>query len=148
MSLHSYSVCWLHVVFNTLNKQPVINRDLSVMLSNYLREYSKEKNIYHRVNFVNPEHVHMLIDLPTNISIEQMIQLFKGSSAHWINQNKYVRGKFYWGRGYGVFSVSPSKVDQVSRYIIGQEKHHRKITFHQEYHRLVKIYNMKWITTS
>lgn len=49
-----------------------------------------------KINFFNPEHVHTLIDLPTTKSIEEVVKLLKGSSSHWINQQRLLRGKFYW----------------------------------------------------
>ena len=82
-----------------------------------------------KINFVNADHVHALIDLPTNLSIEEVMQLFKGGSSHWINESHLVTGKFGWGRGYGVFSVSESGVAEVCAYIANQEEHHRKRDF-------------------
>lgn len=82
-----------------------------------------------KINYFNADHTHALIDLPTNLSIEQVIQLLKGSSSHWINQNRLVKGSFAWGRGYGAFSVSHSDVDRVCKYIANQGEHHHKRTF-------------------
>jgi REP element-mobilizing transposase RayT len=59
-----------------------------------------------KTNYVNADHVHVLVDLPTALSIEQLVQLLKGSSSHWINANDILPAKFAWGRGYGAFSVS------------------------------------------
>lgn len=78
------------------------------------------------------------------ITIEQVIQLFKGSSSHWINQNHLVKGRFAWGRGYGAFSVSHSDVDRVANYIARQEEHHRKRTFGKEYEVFVEKYGLEW----
>jgi REP element-mobilizing transposase RayT len=47
-----------------------------------------------KINFVNADHVHALVDLPTSISIEDLVQLFKASSSHWINANNLLTGKF------------------------------------------------------
>jgi putative transposase len=138
MSLHSFSVCWLHIVFATLNRDRIIHKDLRILLSNYFRDYSMEKNIYHRINFVNAEHVHLLIDLPTNLTIEDAVKLFKGSSSFWINKNNYVNGKFSWQRGYGAFAVSPTNVDIISAYIARQEEHHKTTTFQEEYEKLMR----------
>jgi hypothetical protein len=71
-----------------------------------------------KINYVNADHVHALVDLPTAFSIGELMQLLKGSSSHWINANDIMTGKFAWGRGYGAFSVSESNVDQVARYIL------------------------------
>lgn len=97
-----------------------------------------------KINYFNADHTHSLIDLPTNLSIEQAIQLLKGSSSHWINQNRLVRGKFAWGRGYGAFSVSHSDVGRVAKYIADQEGHHRKRTFEDEYQLFVEKYGLEW----
>jgi len=67
-----------------------------------------------KINYVNPDHVHALIDLPTRLSIEELVQLLKGSSSHWINANDVIKEKFAWGRGYGAFSVSESNVNAVA----------------------------------
>jgi REP-associated tyrosine transposase len=112
--------------------------------SRFLSNYAREKNIYMKVNYFNPEHVHALIDLPTNKSIEEVVQLLKGSSSHWINENRLLRGRFSWGRGYGAFSVSHSHADRVAAYIADQEKHHRKKTFKEEFEVLVKKYDLEW----
>ena len=73
-----------------------------------------------------------------------MTQLFKGSSSHWINANRLGEGKFAWGRGYGVFSVSHSGVSQVAKYIANQEEHHRKRSFAEELKLLVERHGLKW----
>jgi putative transposase len=115
-----------------------------VKASRFLSNYALEKNIYLKINYFNSEHVHALIDLPTNKSIEEVVQLFKGSSSHWINENRLLRGRFSWGRGYGVFSVSHSHADQVAEYIANQEEHHRTKTFNQEFEVFVKKYGLEW----
>lgn len=144
MSLHSYSRVWLHVVWGTLERRPLLGRPAAVKASQYLHQYSAEKGIYMKLNYVNLDHVHMLVDLPTNLSIEQMMHLFKGASSHWINQSNLLPGKFAWGRGYGVFSVSHSVVGQAARYIAQQEEHHSKRSFTEEVRLLVQRYGLKW----
>jgi hypothetical protein len=73
-----------------------------------------------------------------------MMQFFKGGSSHWINQNSLVPGKFGWGRGYGVFSVSHSGLEEVAKYIAGQEDHHRKRSYSEELKLFVERYGLKW----
>ncbi len=141
MSVRSYSRVWLHMVWSTYNRErTLIDRQLRKDISQYLYKYSEEKKIYMKINYVNPEHVHALIDLPTNLTIEDLFHLYKGSSSNYIN--KQVSFKFWWGKGYGIFSVSESKVDQVVQYIINQEDHHRKKCFSEEYEDFLKKYNI------
>jgi len=144
MSTHSYSRCWLHLIWETLRREPMLDKRAAAKASANLSEYSYEKGIYMKINFFNADHTHALIDLLTNLTIEQVVQLLKGSSSHWINQNRLIQGRFAWGRGYGAFSVSHSDVERVAAYIAGQEEHHRKRTFAQEYELFVKRYDLEW----
>ncbi len=97
-----------------------------------------------KINYVNADHVHALVDLPTSLSIEKLIQLLKGSSSHWVNSNNLITGKFAWGRGYGAFFVSESNVDQVARYIAQQEEHHRVRSFAEELKEFIDRHGLRW----
>jgi putative transposase len=122
----------------------MLTKPAAAKASRYLTQYAAEKSIYMRINYCNPEHVHALIDLPTSRSIEEVVKLLKGSSSHWINENRLLRGRFSWGRGYGAFSVSHSHVDQVAAYIADQQEHHRKKRFSEEFELFVKKYGLEW----
>ena len=126
MSTHSYSRCWLHMIWETLRREPMLDKRAAAKASANLLEYSREKGIYMKINYFNADHTHALIDLPTNLTIEQVVQLLKGSSSHWINQQRLPKGRFAWGLGFGSFSVSHSDINRVAKYIAGQEEHHRK----------------------
>lgn len=122
----------------------MLTKPAATKASRFLTRYALQKGIYMKVNCFNADHVHTLIDLPTNKSIEEVMQLLKGSSSHWINENRLLRGKFSWGRGYGAFSVSHSHLSRVAAYIAAQEQHHRKKTFGQEFEVFVKKYGLEW----
>ncbi len=144
MSLHSYSRVWLHLVWGTLQRRPLLTKSAAVELSGYLTQYASEKGIYLKINYVNPEHVHALVDLPTHLCIEETMHLLKGGTSHWINQSNLLPGKFAWGRGYGAFSVSHSGVGEVAKYIATQEEHHRKRSFAEELRQFVERYGLEW----
>lgn len=144
MSTDSYSRCWLHLIWETLRRESMLDKRAAARASVNLSDYAIAKGIYMKINYFNAEHTHALIDLPTNLTIEQVIQLLKGSSSHWINQNRLVKGRFAWGRGYGAFSVSHSDVDRVCKYIANQREHHRKRSFEEECQLFVKRYGLEW----
>lgn len=144
MSTHSYSRCWLHLIWETLRREPMLDKRAAAGASANLTAYARTKGIYMKINFFNTDHTHALIDLPTSLTIEEVAQLLKGSSSHWINEQKMLRGRFAWGRGYGAFSVSQSDVERVARYIASQEEHHRKKTFTEEYKVFVQRYGLEW----
>jgi putative transposase len=144
MSVHSYSRCWVHLIWATLNRERVLNKRAAASVSRYLDEYADKEGIYLKINYVNPDHVHALIDLPTGFSIEKVVQLVKGSSSHWVNSNDLVTGKFAWSRGYGAFSVSHSNMELVARYIADQEEHHRVRTFTEELREFIDRHGLCW----
>lgn len=144
MSLHSYSRCWLHLTWATLRRERMLAKPAGVKVSSFLYDYSRSKGIYMKTNYVNPDHAHAVVDLPTRFSIEEVLKLLKGASSHWINANRIIASKFTWGRGYGAFSVSHSNLDAVVRYIETQEEHHRRKSFAEELLALVKVHGLEW----
>jgi len=132
------------LIWGTLNREKLLNKTAAAQMSRYLGEYAEEQSVYMKINYVNADHVHALIDLPTALSIEKVTQLLKGSSSHWVNSKNLVTGKFAWGRGYGAFSVSESNVDQVARYIAHQEEHHRVRTFVEELREFIERHGLHW----
>ena len=145
MSLHSYSKVWLHLIWSTHNKEKVLLKGVRKQVSNFLYNYAEEKEINMKTNYVNAEHVHALVDLPTTLSIDECLKLLKGSSSHYINYNRLVNNKFRWARGYGAFSVSESQLKKVIDYINNQEEHHRTKSFTEEYELFMKRYGIKYV---
>src|SRR5438034_7240035 len=144
MSVHTSCRIWIHLIWGTLDRERLLNKTAAARISRYLTEHAEEKGICMKINHVNADHDHALIDPPTSLSIEELMQLLKGSSSHWINANNIITGKFAWGRGYGAFSVSESDVAKVARYIANQEEHHRVCTFAEELKQYIDRYGLHW----
>jgi len=83
--------------------------------------------------YCNPDHVHILIGLHPSISVSDMARDVKSSSSKWINDNRWVKGRFQWQEGYGAFTYSKSQIDSVVKYILSQPEHHKKNSFKEEY---------------
>ena len=146
MSLHTYTKCWLHIIWGTLNRDKLLaTKDSRKKASTFLYEYAKSKNIYMINNYVNSDHVHALINLSSDMSIESALHLLKGASSRLINSDKLISTKFSWGRGYGAFSVSESTLQKTIEYIEKQEEHHRAKSFIEEYQSFIKLYGLKYI---
>ena len=146
MSTHSYSRLWTHLIWETFNREPMLDKRAAAKASSFLTKYSREKGIYMKINYFNSDHTHALIDLPTCYSVEEVIKLLKGRSSHWINHAQLIKGRFAWGLGYGAFSVSHSDVGRVAQYIARQEEHHRRLTYAEEHAMFVKRYGLEWST--
>ena len=78
------------------------------------------------------------MSLKRDLSIATQMQLIKGECAHWINASKLIKNQFGWSDEYFAESVSPSELDGVRAYIKNQEEHHRRISFKEEYEKLLK----------
>lgn len=138
MSRRSHTACFLHLIWSTYRrKQLLASKESRNKLLRFFIEHFKETEIRLVELFINPEHVHLLIELPMNMKIQDIVKLAKGSSSHWINQNNIIKVKFSWATGYGAFTVSKSNVNKVKKYIQNQQEHHQKTTFNEEYNKFL-----------
>jgi REP-associated tyrosine transposase len=85
----------------------------------------------------------LLINQKTVQSTSQVANLIKGESSHWINSNDFIRLKFAWQEGFSVFSVSPSHVVRLRKYIVNQEEHHKKTTYEEEVKKFSDAYGIE-----
>jgi REP element-mobilizing transposase RayT len=84
------------------------------------------------------DHVHIVTTLPRTVSQAQLIEEIKKTSSKWIKALEARYRGFFWQRGYGAFSVSPSQLDAVVQYVKVQQEHHRTQTFQEEYRELLR----------
>ena len=139
--LHTHSRIWIHIIWTTKNRQRIIHKDQGIVLFDFLINKAKELGIgFERLN-IQPEHIHGLIDLPTDRTVADYMHDIKGSTSHMLNKECY-KSRFTWQRGYGAYSVSASKVNQVINYIKNQKEHHRGETFEEEYQRWKREYGI------
>ncbi len=87
--------------------------------------------------------MHCLFRLKNEQTISKVMQLIKGESAFWVNQNKLLKQKLQWQEDYFAVSVSESQVNKVREYIKGQELHHKKKSFSDEYEEFIENFKFK-----
>jgi putative transposase len=138
--LHSFVRNYLHITWSTKNRVRLFTGSSKIELKNFILEKSKEIQCPILAINVQPEHIHLLIDLPANVCLSDFTKMIKGSSSHWMNEQNLIQGKFSWQRGYGAFSVSASQLDVVKKYIRNQDEHHKRKTFEEEYQEWKKNY--------
>lgn len=91
-----------------------------------------------------PDHLHVFFGMEPSNRLSDLVRDIKSDTSLFINENKLSRFKFYWQEGYGAFSYSQSQKDSVIKYIINQEKHHRKKSFREEYLEILEKFNIKY----
>jgi len=136
---------WVHLVWATKNRKPLLTSDTRQKIFVHIRENAKTKNIH--IDCVNghADHVHCLVALNQEQTIAKLVQLIKGESSFWINKNSLCKEKFEWQDDYFAVSVSESGVDKVRQYIKNQETHHAKKTFQREYDEFMEKYGFEMI---
>jgi len=137
----SFVRIWIHLVFSTKNREPYLTKEIRYPLIEHIKSNAKEKDIYLRAINGWTEHIHCLISLGKNQEIAKVAMLIKGESAHWLNQQHYLSGKFYWQDDYFAVSVSESMVEAAENYIKKQEEHHTLKPFSEELDFFTRKYN-------
>jgi REP element-mobilizing transposase RayT len=138
---HSFYKIWLHVIFSTKDRQPLIESSKEKLIFQFMYEELKEQDCSVRIINGMSDHVHLLFLQNPNKSISEIIKQVKGSSSHWINQNKITQLQFAWQTGYAVYSVSESQLEKTYLYIKNQKTHHQKRSFIVENEEFIKHHN-------
>ena len=89
-------------------------------------------------------HVHILCLLSRKMAQMKLLEEVKKGSSKWIKTQGAQYSNFYWQNGYGIFSVNPTQIDKVERYIENQEQHHSKKGFKEEFRALLKKYDIDY----
>ena len=141
---NTYTQLHIQVVFTVQNRDCLIMNHWKDELYRYITGIMKNNN--HKLLTINgmADHVHILFGLRPSQSLSELMQDIKGSSAKWINENRFVRGKFSWQEGYGAFSYSKSELENVVHYINNQSIHHKKKSFFEEYIELLKEFDIAY----
>lgn len=141
---NTYAQIYLHFVFSTKNREPVIRPEIEERIWAYIGGVAKRHGIT-PVQIGGVEtHVHALTGCPTTMSPSQIAKAIKGDSSYGIRREFEGFGSFGWQDGYGVFSVSKSAVASVANYIRTQREHHSKLSFEDEYVGLLKKHGVEY----
>jgi len=129
----SFTAILLHVIFSTKDRIPDLLPDLRERLFPYMGGILVETGAKPLLIDGTRDHVHMLFSLPAALAVADVIRVLKANSSPWVHQQFPERRRFAWQAGYGAFSVSPSLRASVLRYIAEQERHHRRMSFQEEF---------------
>jgi REP element-mobilizing transposase RayT len=139
---NTYSQLNIHCVFAVKGRENLITNNFRVDLYRFMSGVLKNDGSYPLAVNGWKDHVHVFFELPVTLSVSKQMQMLKSASSKWINDNQFIKGKFVWQEGYGAFSYSHSQRDDVIKYIINQEQHHKNQTFKEEYLGLLKKFNI------
>ena len=140
----SYISSYFHCVFSTKERRRLITPTLRDRLWPFLGGIAR-KNKMKAIEIGGMEdHVHILLSLPSTLSIAKALQLIKGGSSKWVHETFPDHRMFGWQVKYGAFSVSVSQLDTIIQYIKDQKEHHRQMTFQEEFIALLKKHRVEY----
>jgi putative transposase len=135
---HTYASNFIHCIFSTKGRRPILPAGRMPDLYAYLGGIARSEGLTLIAAGGTANHVHLLFVLPATSCLATAVQKLKGSSSRWLGQ------RFSWQEGYGAFSVSPSQVPAVKKYIGNQEIHHQKRSFEEEFTALLRNCGIKY----
>ena len=135
--MSTYTAIHYHIVFSTKNRAPVLKRERRDDLFRYISGIIKNRHGHlYRINGVE-DHLHILSGLHPTVPLADFVKEIKTGSALWIKQNAVFKRFSHWQDGYAAFTCSRRDLDGLIEYIKGQEEHHRRTTFAEEYRKLL-----------
>jgi REP element-mobilizing transposase RayT len=144
MDSMSYVSSYFHCVFSTKERRPSIKPELRDRLWPFLGGIARQNKMKAIEIGGVEDHVHILLSLPSVMTVAKAMQLLKGGSSKWIHETFPEQRLFAWQEEYGAFSVSVSQLDRTIEYIKGQEPHHHRMTFQEEFLALLKKHRIEY----
>jgi putative transposase len=138
----TYSQLYIQVVFAVKGRENLITTSWKDELHKYISGIITNKEQKSIIVNGMPDHIHAFIGLKPSMKISDLVRDIKNNSSNFINEKKFVKGRFSWQEGYGVFSYSHSHIENVYNYILNQEEHHKKRSFREEYIDLLQKFEI------
>jgi putative transposase len=132
-----------HIVFSTKDRVNLITPEIETQLFAYISGIIKNNGARLIIGGAASDHAHLLASIG-RIDVGELIGDVKRDSSLWIKKQDKQFAKFYWQRGYGLFSIGQSQVPAVSRYIQNQREHHKQQTFQDEFRALCRRYDVEF----
>ena len=138
----TYTQLYIQLVFAVKGRNNFIQHAWDEELYKYITAIVQ--NDRHKMLAINgmPDHIHIFLGLNPAFSISDLVKDIKRASNNWINKKGFTKGKFEWQSGYGAFSYGKSQLDQVCKYVLNQKTHHAKLSFKDEYIKLLKLFEI------
>ena len=140
----TFSQIYIQIVFAVKYRQNLLQKPWRDEVFKYISGIIKAKN--QKPIIVNgvSDHVHILLSLKPVTNLSDLVRDIKNNSSNFINDQKFIKGKFSWQEGYGAFSYAQSQIENVYNYIANQEAHHNKKKFKDEYIDFLKAFEIEY----
>ena len=141
---NTFTQIYIHLVFAVKGRQNLISTAHQEELHKYVTGIVHGKGQKMLAVFCMPDHSHVLVGIKPSIAVSDLVRDIKANSSGFINDQKWVLGKFSWQDGFGAFSHSRGELDKVVKYTLNQEEHHEKRSFKDEYLAFLKKFEVEY----
>jgi REP element-mobilizing transposase RayT len=141
---HTFTSLLTHVVFSTSGRAPLLTEAIRPEVHAYLGGILRELHAVPIAIGGTADHVHLLTRLPADLPVADCSRIVKANSSRWVKERWPQRRSFAWQGGYGAFSVSDSRRAAVIRYIHDQARHHRSISFQDEFLTMLRNHRVEF----
>ncbi len=141
---NTYTQLNIHGIYAVKGRENIISEKFRDDLHRYTSGILKKIDAFPLAVGGWKDHIHVFFELPAARALSDIMGIVKRNSSKWINENKFLPGKFNWQDGYAAFSYARSQRDRVIKYIMNQEEHHREITFRDEYFGFLKKFGIPY----
>ena len=130
---NTYTKLFIHVVFAVRGRENIISPHWKDDLYKYITGIVTNND--QKLMIINgmPDHIHILLGLKPTIALSDLVRDIKANSSRFINEQRWVLGKFEWQQGFGAFTCNPAELEPIINYIKNQEEHHKMKRFKDEY---------------
>ena len=140
---NTYTQITIQAIFAVKGRENIITNNWRNDLHQYIAGIIRNESTLLAVGGWK-DHIHIFAGIPPTLSVSEFVQKAKSNSSKWINEQRFVKGKFQWQEGYGAFSYSRSQRDDVINYIMRQEEHHKTSSFQEEYVDFLKKFEVEY----
>ncbi|MBN2312159.1 MAG: IS200/IS605 family transposase [Candidatus Hydrogenedentes bacterium] len=140
---HTATCLLVHVVFGTKGRTRRIDAALRARLEAFATALVRDLGCEPVRIGAAADHVHLLVQFPATVAVADAVRAVKANTSRWIHRTWPERRAFGWQAGYGAFSVSPSRREQVAAYIARQDEHHRRLSFREEFRALLEKHGIR-----
>ncbi|MEO8041182.1 MAG: IS200/IS605 family transposase [Acidobacteriota bacterium] len=141
---NTYSQILIQAVFAVRGRESMIKPEWKEELFKYIGGIFRRQNQKLLAVGGVDDHIHLLFSIKPNVALSDLIRDIKSNSSGFINDERLTRRKFHWQEGFGAFSYSKSQLDTVVKYVLNQEKHHKKRSFREEYTSLLDRFEVEY----
>ena len=135
---------YAHLDFSTKNREPFLDDSVRASVHAFVAATIRDLCSPWVVVGGVADHIHILFDMGKMVAPARIVEHVKRESSKFIKTLGGRYTKFYWQRGYGMFSVGPKDRDQAEHYVRNQEKHHRRTSFQDEYRAMLTRYGIEF----